>query len=180
LDLAGVDPETGKVLWKQPIQATRGMNILTPIVVDNGLFTSAYGGKTMRLDLTKSDSEAMAVATTWTNKLEGYMSTPVVVDGHAYLHLRTQRLTCVDLKTGKSTWTTDRSFGKYWNLVANGDKILALDERGTLFLLRANPEKFDLLDSRKVSDQECWAHVAIVGDLIFVRELNALSAWRWK
>jgi outer membrane protein assembly factor BamB len=29
------------------------------------------------------------------------MSTPVVIDGHAYLHLRSQRFTCVDLATGK-------------------------------------------------------------------------------
>jgi outer membrane protein assembly factor BamB len=30
--LAGVDPETGAVLWEQPIKALRGMNILTPVV----------------------------------------------------------------------------------------------------------------------------------------------------
>lgn len=180
MDLAGVDPDTGKVLWKQPVQATRGMNILTPIVFDNCLFTSAYGGKTLRFDLSKQDDDTWNVATGWTNRMEGYMSTPVVIDGHAYLHLRNQRFTCIDLKSGKATWTTDRSFGKYWNLVANGDRILALDERGTLLLIKANPEKFELLDSQKVSDQECWAHLAIVGNEIFIRELNALSAWRWK
>lgn len=176
--LAGVDPDSGSLLWEQPIPAFRGMNILTPIVFENGLFTSSYGGKSLRLDVSPGNSPA--VTTAWTNKTEGYMSTPVVVDGHAYLHLRNQRVACLNLKTGQDTWVTDRSFGKYWSLVANRDKILALDERGTLFLLRANPAKFDQLDARKISDQECWAHLAVAGDQLFIRELNALSAYRWK
>ena len=32
------------------------------------------------------------------------------------------------------------------------------------------PEKFDLLDRHKVSTTDAWAHLAIVGDEIFVRE----------
>lgn len=179
-ELAGLDPENGQPLWQQPIQAFRGMNILTPVVSDGGVFTSAYGGKSLRLDFTKSESGSLAPSLTWANKIEGYMSTPVVIDGHAYLHLRNQRVACMNLHTGKVTWTTDRSFGKYWNLVANGDRILALDERGILFLLRANPEKFEQIDTRKISDQECWAHIAIAGDELYIRELNALSAYRWK
>ena len=44
----------------------------------------------------------------------------------------------------------------------------------------ANPEKFELLDQRTVSDSETWAHLAVAGEELFVRELNGLSAWRWK
>ena len=43
--LAGVDLEDGKVLWSQKIAAFRGMNILTPTVLDDTVFTSSYGGK---------------------------------------------------------------------------------------------------------------------------------------
>jgi outer membrane protein assembly factor BamB len=177
--LAGLDPESGATLWSQEIKAFRGMNILTPIVTGNGLFTSSYGGKSVRLNLAGSDAN-FRVETAWTSKAEGYMSTPVVVADHAYLHLRNQRVTCLDLTTGKPAWTTDKSFGKYWNLVANGERILALDERGILFLLRANPTKFDLLDEKKVGDQETWAHLAVAGDEVYVRELKALAAYRWK
>ncbi len=178
--LAGLDPDTGKVLWDQTVQATRGMNILTPIAFENGIFTSAYGGKTLRFNLENSDSQAMKVSVAWTKNVEGYMSTPVVVGDHAYLQLRNQRATCINLKTGQQTWTTGRSFGKYWSLVANGDKILVLDERGILMLLKANPEKFELIDTRKVATQETWAHLAIVGDEIYIRELKGLAAYRWK
>jgi outer membrane protein assembly factor BamB len=31
-ELAGIDPETGTILWKTPVEAFRGMNIVTPTV----------------------------------------------------------------------------------------------------------------------------------------------------
>ncbi|WP_246173699.1 PQQ-binding-like beta-propeller repeat protein [Limnoglobus roseus] len=73
----------------------------------------------------------------WTLRYEGYMTTPVVVDGYAYVLDKDKRLLCINLKTGKEAWGTDERFGDYWSLVANGDKILALDNRGVLYLLRA-------------------------------------------
>ena len=42
--LAGLTLETGEVLWSQPVEAFRGMNILTPVVHEDTVFTSAYGG----------------------------------------------------------------------------------------------------------------------------------------
>jgi outer membrane protein assembly factor BamB len=107
------------------------------------------------------------------------MTTPVIIDGVAYNHLKSQRVMAIDVATGRELWTSDKSFGKYWSLVAQGDRILALDQRGGLYLLRANKEKFDPLATREVSDVETWAHLAAAGDQLFIRELNALAAWRW-
>ena len=106
------------------------------------------------------------------------MSTPVVIDGHAYLHLRNQRFTCIDLTNGKECWTT-QPFGKYWSLVSQGRKILALDERGDLFLIIANPDKFELLDQRHISDSPTWAHIAVCDNEVFVRDLKGLTACVW-
>jgi hypothetical protein len=74
---------------------------------------------------------------------------------------------------------SDKTFGKYWSMAARGDRILALDQKGILYLIKANPEKLELLDQRKVSDQETWAHLAVRGNEIFVRELGAVAAYRW-
>jgi hypothetical protein len=108
------------------------------------------------------------------------MSTPVIIDGVAYHHLKSQRMTAIEIATGRELWTSDQSFGKYLSFVAQGDRILALDQRGELYLLRANPEKFDLLDQGKLSGDDTWAHLAIAGRQLFVRELNALTAFRWQ
>jgi outer membrane protein assembly factor BamB len=175
--LAGLDPESGDELWSRPIPAFRGMNILTPTVFGDTVFTSAYGGKSLLFELS-AEGGAITAADGWTNKVSGYMSSPVVIDGHVYLHLQNQRFTCIDLATGESRWTT-QPFGKYWSLVANGDRILSLDERGELRLIRATPEKYEQLDERKISDDPAWAHLAVCGNQLFVRELNALAVYNW-
>ncbi len=90
-----------------------------------------------------------------------------------------RRFTCVELATGKQKWTTE-PYGQYWSLVAQRDRILALDQRGELLLIHATPDEFDLLDLRKISEQETWGHLAVSGNQVFVRELNGVSAYLWK
>ena len=175
--LAGIDPESGAVLWSQEIPAFRGMNILTPTIRGDAVFTSAYGGKSLQFSIAAQDGK-LAATETWTNNATGYMSSPVVIDGHLYLHLRNQRFTCIDLSTGTTRWTT-KPYGQYWSMLANGNKILALDERGELLLIRANPEEFQLLDSQKVSEDPTWAYLAVVGNEVFIRELNGMAVYRW-
>jgi len=177
--LAGIDLESGEVLWSQEIPAFRGMNIVTPTVVDDTVFTSSYGGSSLLFSVTAADDESLQVEEVWKNRTQGYMSSPIVIDGHVFLHLRNQRFTCIELATGETKWTTT-PFGKYWSMVASGSQILALDERGELLLIRANPEEFDLIDRRKISEESTWAYLAVSGDDLFIRELGALQAFRWK
>ncbi|MFO0939072.1 MAG: PQQ-binding-like beta-propeller repeat protein [Gemmataceae bacterium] len=177
--LAGVDRETGKELWSKEIPTFRGMNILTPVPVGNdGVFTSTYGGNT-RVVRVSSQGGKYDTADAWSLRYEGYMTTPVVVDGHAYVLGKDRRFICVNVATGKDTWRTEERFGEYWSVVANRDKILALDNRGILYLLKANPKEFELIEKRKVADAETWAHLTVCGDEIYIRDLNGLSKWKW-
>ncbi|MCC6507886.1 MAG: PQQ-like beta-propeller repeat protein [Pirellulaceae bacterium] len=176
--LAGVDIATGEQLWSFEVPAFRGMNILTPTVFGDAVFTSSYGGKSLLLDVAH-DASGWTVKERWNHKAEGYMSTPVIVGNHVYMHLRNRRFTCIDLKTGEATWTSI-PFGEYWSLVANSDRILALDQRGELLLIRANPEKFELIERRKLTEDSTWAHLAVAGSQVAIRELKAISFYDWK
>jgi len=177
--LIGVSLEDGSELWSLPVESFRGMNILTPTFAGKDrLFTATYGGKTLGIDIRFEQGRFRAVPA-WEYKAQGYMTSPIIHQGHAYLQLRSQRALCIELATGQEKWTTGESFGKYWSMVAQGDRILALDERGELILFRATPEKFDVLSRRKVSDSDTWAHLAVDGSAVYVRELNGLSAWDW-
>jgi outer membrane protein assembly factor BamB len=180
--LAGIDLTSGNILWKQPVPSFRGMNILTPTVFGDSIFTSSYQNKSWSYNVARSvasPSATYGVTEAWSTNAAGYMSTPVIIGGHAYLHLGNQRFTCIDLKTGERTWTST-PFGKYVSLVAQGDRILGLDERGILLLIQADPKEFRLIDQRQVSDDETWAHLAVAGDELFIRELRAVSSFRWR
>lgn len=177
--LAGVDPATGKVLWQNKIESFRGMNILTPVIFgDAGIFTSTYGGVTQLLTL-KADGDALTTAQAWKLRIEANMSTPVVIDGHAYLHRRDKRFSCIDLASGQEKWTVKAGFSDYASLVTDGKNVLALDSSGELMLIKHNPEKFELLDQKKISKQETWGHLVVCGDEIFVREQRGLLKLKW-
>jgi outer membrane protein assembly factor BamB len=177
-DMTGVEPEKGKVLWKKPIKAFRGMNILTPTIFGNSVFTSSYGGKSLLFDLAK-DSDGFSIKQKWENKQEGYMSGPIVIGDYCYIHLRKQRMTCLDMKSGETKWISSESFGKYMSMVSNGKEILALDEDGTLYLIEANPEKLFIKEKRTISKSSSWAHLAVAGNQLFVRELEAIACYEW-
>ena len=177
-DLAGVDPQSGKKLWSKPIKAFRGMNILTPTILDNQIFTSSYGGKSLMLDIQKT-GDKQSVQLAWENKQEGYMSGPIMIDGFCYIHLKKQRITCLDMKNGETKWISSESFGKYMSMVSNGKEILALDESGILYLIKPSPEKFIILEKRTISESPTWAHLALSGNQLFVRELEAIACYEW-
>ena len=177
--LFGVALEDGAELWSLPVESFRGMNILTPTFAGKDrLFTAAYGGKTLGIDV-RSENGGFRAVPAWEFKAQGYMTSPIIHEGHAYLQLRSQRALCIELATGAEKWTTTESFGKYWSMVAQADRILALDERGELILFKATPEKFDVLSRRKVAESDAWAHLAVDGSELYIRELKALSVWDW-
>jgi hypothetical protein len=65
-------------------------------------------------------------------------------------------------------------------MVAQGDRILALDETGDLRLIRATPERYAPLGEAKVAEKESWAHLAVIGDELYVRDLEGITAWSWR
>ena len=177
-ELVGVDPAGGDVLWRRPIQAFRGMNILTPVIVGDMIFTAPYGGKSQLLRLAKGE-KGVETSVEWEEKTQGYMTSPVVIDGHAYFFTRSRRFACLRLEDGARAWVTEPFESSYWSLIARGDRILALDDAGVLRLIRATPEAYTEMDSRDLADDATWAHLDVDGREVFIREQGALAAYRF-
>ena len=81
---------------------------------------------------------------------------------------------------GTVTWTTTERFGGYWSMVSDGNRILALDERGELLLIRPTPERFDLVERRTVSREDTWAHLAVLDGYLAIRDLKGVAVWTWR
>lgn len=183
LALAGLDPDTGKVLWETPVKAFRGMNILTPTIIGNDrIFTASYGGGAFLFSVDRKEDGSFSVSQLWNNeKAEGYMGSPVVVGEHIYLHGRDKRFHCLALESGELAWSTEEEFGEYWSMIYQGDRVLALDQKGELILFQAKPEAFSVLDRRVISEGDpTWAHLGIDNGKLLVRSLKGVSVWDWK
>lgn len=177
--LAGVDPESGATYWTQETPAYQSIAYLDPLVIGDSLFVSIYGKRSHRFNIAPA-GEAYEVTEAWSTKAKGNMASPVVIDGYVYMLLNNRRMACLDFATGEEKWRTRESFGRYWSMVAGDGKILALDEAGELLLIRANPEEYDLLDRRSFADSSTWAYLAVVGDEVYVRDLQGLTRFEWK
>ena len=177
----GIEPQAGELLWSQPVKSFRGMNILTPLPYgDDGVFTAPYGGRAQLLRLGQGE-DAGTVEQVWDNRVQGYMTSPVLVDGHAYLFLRSNRFACIDLETGEEAWISPPTGDEYWSLIVQGDRILALANTGILRLVQATPEAYTVQgEVPLIEEGSTWAHLAAAGDQLFVRELGGLMAYRWK
>ncbi len=178
-----VDPDSGKVLVEKEIPTFRGMNILTPSIFKNStglsIFTSTYGGNTRLMQLTDND-KLSDLKDCWSFKYEGYMTSPVFIDHYAYLFGKDRRMICIDLLNGNEKWRSDSRFGEYWSLIGHNKQILALDQMGILYLIDANPNQFSILEKRKLSTSETWAHLAIYGKTLFIRDLDGINCFEWK
>jgi outer membrane protein assembly factor BamB len=188
LNLAGIDPESGEVLWQTEVPNFRGMNILTPIEFENSVFTSSYNHQSYLYQVPARFGGTAAsenVSLAWSNPAKGYMSTPAIIDQHAYLLLQNGRLACLSLKDGERKWTGPKKFGDYASFVSQGDRILMLSNDGVLRLIQATTEDCVVISEYQIPGvDDSWAHVGMgVGGQgqiqIYVRAINGLHVFDW-
>lgn len=183
LELSGLDLETGEVLWSTPVKAFRGMNILTPsIISDDKVFVASYGGGSFLFQITSKADGKFSANQLWNNeKAEGYMSSPLIIGDHIYLHGKDKKMHCLALSDGNFAWSSEEVFGEYWSMINRENQILALDQKGELILFNASPESFEIGDRRAVSPKDpTWAHLGLDGDRLLIRSLKGISVWQWK
>ncbi len=46
-------------------------------------------------------------------------------------------------------------------------------------MIRANPERFELIDEIEVAAQPTWGHIGVTNDEVYIRELEGMTVMRW-
>ena len=178
--LAGLTLDGGEELWSVRTEADYECSILTPTILGDTILIGPYGKKSELIGVIRNDDGSFEAETAWLSRAQGYMSTPVVVDGHAYLFQKSNRFACIDLTDGEVPWISPPTGEKYSSLVARGNRILALGDSGTLRLIEATPAEYKVLDEVEVSDSWTWAHLAVAGQDIAIRDESRLVVYDWR
>ncbi len=174
--LCGVDLGDGSLLWSNTIEAYRNMNILTPMVIGNRVYTAAQRGRSHCFEVSVTNSQ-MKSKEVWSQKTQAYMSSPVANDKTIFVHSSNERLTALDIATGNILWA-GKPMGKYQSLIRNEKTILVLNNKGELFAVEPNRDELSILDRRKLAN-DSWAYLGVVDGGILVRDLNALKVYRY-
>ena len=175
--VAGYDLKTGQVIWRA---TGLGANAIPMPIVSDGIVWVMSGyqnpnGMAIRLgregDLTGTD------AILWqNNKGNSYVPSPVLYDGKLYILADAGMLSCFDFKTGKAYYTQTRLPKTYdfkASLVAANGKLYASSLDGDVVVIQAG-EKFEVLATNTLVDQQFIASPAIAGGAIYLRGQNTL------
>ena len=177
-EVAGIDPETGEILWRHPHATENGLAISTPVWADgNRLFLStAYNGGARVLKLTKSGSTTTVHELWRDNRIQSHFGTVIRRGGFVYLSSGQSvgLLTAVDLQTGRIAWQA-RDFVKAQLLYADG-RLIILDQDGNLGIGVASPEKFQATAKWPLLSAISWSPPTLVGRRLYLRDRKLIMA----
>ncbi len=165
--LYGVDLETGNKLWSFPWKTAYDINAADPIVSAGLMFiSSGYNNAGTVIDIS-----GLAPREVWKNKtMKNQFSSCVLVNGFLYGfdgNTGNGSLKCIDFKTGAEKWSQKIGFG---SLSAAGNHLIALNEEGDLFVIKASPEKYEEISSaRKVLEKTCWTAPVLCRGVLYCR-----------
>ena len=180
LNLVGIEPLTGKVLFKTPF-GKRGptVNGAIPVLVKNErgsfIFISAAYGVGARWYRVSPD----AIETVWKNdnSFSSQYSTPVEFEGSLFGTAGREdygngSFRCFDPADGKVNWEQAQFPVGHTFLV--GSELLVLDCKGGIHVLNANREKFERIYTGRLFEGDARSMPAISNGLLYARS-NAIA-----
>jgi outer membrane protein assembly factor BamB len=173
-----ISPKDGALHWRHPFVDLLLESSCTPTLIDGRLLFSSItaGGILLK------EGEGEGATKVWANDLNCYFATPVAV-GTDTLYMVTGSLLaqkavlrCVDAETGKELWSREKNpVGTYHaTLLRTGDdKLLLVEEQGSLVLIDANRKAYTELSRTKICGNT-WAHPALANGRLYIRDAKEL------
>jgi outer membrane protein assembly factor BamB len=177
--VAGVSAKDGRILWDTTAWKISIATVPSPVALEGGqiFLSGGYNAGSLLLQL-KSENGQFEAKTLYKLDPETFgatQQTPICYDKHLYGVRPDGQFACLDLE-GKPVWSSGPSqqFGLGSFLLADG-LIFVLNDSGTLSLIEATPEKFNLLARAQVlQGRESWGPMALAGTRLLARDLTRM------
>lgn len=169
--IASYDPATGRPLWSQPCLtiATCGT-----VVWDDDTVYASGGYPKKQTVAVKADGSGEI---RWSNGVKCYEQSMLYHDGHLYAVDDGGIAYCWHAKSGREMWKTRLQGPVSSSPVLVGDTIFAANERGTTFVFKANPQRFESIGRNQLGD-ETFASPVVVDNRILLRVATGNGAGR--
>ncbi|MEM8995330.1 MAG: PQQ-binding-like beta-propeller repeat protein [Acidobacteriota bacterium] len=187
----GLDPATGKELWRVPFEVTLGLTVASPVLSGDKLLVSSFfngsalvqlgGGSTVK-ELWRGASSSEVD----TDGLHALITTPVIDGDTIYGVGSYGQLRALDLATGERLWETmapvvEKARWAAAFLVKNGDRYVISNDRGELILATLDRrdgyreiDRADLIEptspiGRREKKAVHWSHPAYANGHVVIR-----------
>ncbi|MBA4189620.1 MAG: pyrrolo-quinoline quinone [Planctomycetaceae bacterium] len=175
----GLEPETGKRIWRVDFDAKAALTAPTPRKIgDDQLFITSFYNGSMLMKVTADKatvvwkSKAKGEMPSLTTDLSSIMPTPVVDGEHIYGVCSYGQLRCIEIATGKRVWESMKATrgaltpakvamsdepgtGERWSnafIVKQGDRYFLFNEQGDLIIARLTPKGYEEVSRAHVID----------------------------
>jgi outer membrane protein assembly factor BamB len=179
--LTGHALDDGRILWERawPGSTSGDASVSQPLPLapDRVFVSKGYGQGALLFALERASEGGFTTRDLWHEPryLRTKFTNVALHAGHLY-GLDDGMLECVELASGAKRWKEGR-YG-HGQLLLAGELLLLCSEEGELFLIDPSPERpNDVLASAPVLTGKCWAHLALAGNLLCVRNAEECAAW---
>jgi outer membrane protein assembly factor BamB len=174
----GLSAKDGKLLWSVPLETEYDQNSVTPVVWGNAVLVSGLGKGTTAY-LLKNDADKWTPEQVWHNAdVSLYMSSPIIYGNYLFAMANRKKGQFVALdRDGKEQWQSEGRMGENAAILRAGMDVLAMSTTGILHVFRPGTKGFDEIAQYQVSDTAVWAHPAVKGNQILIRDRSRLTLW---
>ena len=177
--VVGVSLDDGKLLWKVPFTTPYDQNSVTPVVYKDTLILSGHQNRTFAVRIALSGGKWSSEEVWTSDAVPMYMSSPVLSGDHLYGFTEKRRgsVFCQDARNGNVLWTDEGHQGDNAALVLAGDHLLVQTTEGELLVIPASPNGYNVAAAYEVAETPTWAHPAVAGNRILVKDRTSVAAW---
>ena len=169
--VVGVEADTGKLLWRVGHPAYEDETVSTPVFEDGLVAVSTLrAGATRCIALTVEGGTVGARQLWQSGALDNHHGGILLLDGHLYGTKVRGEWVCLDLKTGKPTYTA-KGIGKGSLTYAEG-MLYCYSERGAVGLVKATPKAHEVVSRFQIPKGgrgPAWAHPVVCNGRLYLR-----------
>jgi outer membrane protein assembly factor BamB len=178
-NLIGVAAATGELLWKRPYSVPYTQNNITPILFNQTLIVSGLEQPVTALSVVRRSGKWTTEKVWENNQVSLSMANAVVARDALYgmSSRNSGQFFALDAKTGRTLWTGAPRQGTNAAVIRAGDVLFLLKDNAELIVARANPARFEPLQTYSVADSATWAQPTVSGDRLLVKDVSWLTSW---
>lgn len=161
-EVAGYDVETGERLWKT---AAKWETCCGTMIWDGDLAFASGGWPAQQTLAIRADGSGDIV---WQNSVKVYEQSMILVDGYIYAQAEKGIIYCWRGSDGKEMWKSRAKGPESASPVLAGGHLYFTNELGTTFVIKPNPEEFELVATNQLGDST-FASMTMLDDRIYTR-----------